>query len=147
MKRKHLTIHKPGHRHWKHALHNSEYTLVARCVIQTKCKIVSLALLYQAHLVTCVPFVVFWKLCVCCVWQLWAQELLFQCELVSLQPAWRKHQLWCPSPNPALLLSSSFSASPSPFASHVLELLLQVWARADAEGVRRKKKTLLVLSY
>lgn len=107
---------------------------------QTGGENVSLTQLYRVYLVTCVPFVVFWKLCVCCVLQPWAQELLFRCEPVSLQPAWRRRRLWRPSPNPASLLSSSFSASPSPFASRALELLLQVWSPAGAGGVGRKRK-------
>lgn len=145
MKWKHLTIHTPGHKHWN--VFNVYYmvcTLVTRLHYPDRVWSCQFDFAPQvtkwAHLVTCVPFVVFWKLCVCCVWQLWARELQFRCEPASLQPVWRRRRLWRPSPGPALLLSSSFSASPSPFASHALELLLQVWSPADAAGVRRKRK-------
>lgn len=125
-------------------MHNSDHKMVCtieshRCIFQTGGENVSLTEPYQVCLVTCVPFVVFWKRCVCCVLQSWAQELLFRCESVSLQPAWRRRRLWRPSPNPPSLRSSLFSASPSPFASRALELLLQVWSPAGAGGVRRKE--------
>lgn len=91
------------------------------------------------HPVTCVPFFVFWKLCVCSSLKLWARELLFQFEWVSHQPVSRRHQQWRPCSNPALLRSSSFSASPSPFASRVFWLLLPVWSPAVAAGLWREK--------